>query len=85
MLKLAEIIREGLKIKRARREEPGRVEVPEEEPKAEPAVSVTPQAKIKTEPIPKEHPSAEAVSEVKEKVKSPFSLKGDGILRIDNG
>ncbi len=90
MLKLAEIIREGLKIKRARRKEQPEVKVPEEKPKVEPAVAVMPQPEIKAEPAavpppPPPPPPVEAAPEVKEEVEveSAISLIEKEIEALD--
>ena len=88
MLKLAEIIREGLKIKRARKEEPKKVEPA----KAEPEVPVMPQPEIKAEPaamppLPPPPPAApaEGAPEVKEEVEveSHMSLIEKEIEALD--
>lgn len=91
MLKLAEIIREGLKIKRARKKEQPEVKVPEEKPKVEPAVAVMPQPEIKAEPAamppppPPSPPAGEAAPEVMEEVQveSPISLIEKEIEALD--
>ena len=79
MLKLAEIIREGLRIKRARKEALRSVEAPEEKPKAEPEVAVMPQPEIKAEPVampppPPPLPAGEAAPEVKEEVEAESAM-----------
>lgn len=84
MIRLAEIIREGLRIKRARREETRRVEVREEKPKVEPEVAVMPQPEIKVAPPPAA-PPVEAVPEAKEEVEveSPIPLIEKEIEALD--
>ncbi|MCK4261604.1 hypothetical protein KAX00_00685 [bacterium] len=83
MLKLAEIIREGLRIKQARKEELRGVKVPEEKPKAEPEVPIVPQPQIvptpppTPEPIPPPAPPpppGEAAPEVKEEVEAESTM-----------
>ncbi len=90
MLKLAEIIREGLKIKRARKKEQPEVKVPEEKLRAQPEVAVMPQPEIKAEPaaVPPPPPASspvEVAPEVKEEVEveSAISLIEKEIEALD--